>query len=310
VEAAALVVAASVAVASAVLGEVVVAEVEQAGPGNANIMQQLNWIGGKLFWILIFASGKLSAQTYSMPLFRVVHQVSNITNLHIPDQPITIQSQKSTQTSYRLLTPVSNYFELEATTENISGSLFAFGREDKFNSNDTAGLQSAEQAWLMANINKPRKMVISRFHAKGLLYDTIESSKPFYFEIEEDPGKYFLPFDKKTVKAGLIWSDSTVQDSSRQLHQYIITKIIDRQVFVSVLSDWFIKNKLSQLGKSVLQQFKGIARTERVYDLVSGIMQSESMKVKLSGSSTMEKEVLPVTIELSSSTTVSLPTQH
>ena len=269
-------------------------------------MQKWNRIGLLFIWLLLFASGEPSAQTNSMPPFRVAHQVKNITTLHIPDQPITIQSQKSTQSIYRLLTPVSNYFELEATTENISGSLFAFGREEKFNSNDTTGLQSDERAWLMANINKPRKMVISRFHAEGLLYDTLESSKPFYFEIEEDPGKYFLPFDKKIVRAGLIWSDSTVQDSSKQTHQYIISKIIDQQIFVSVLSEWIIKNKLSQLGQSVLQQFKGIARSERVYHLDTGLLQSESMKVKLSGSSTMEKQVLPITIELSSNTAVSL----
>ena len=272
-------------------------------------MQKLNWIGWKFIWMLLIASGELNAQTYPDPMFRVVHEVSNITTLHIHDQPITIQSKKSTKTNYRLLTPVSTRFELEATTENISGNLFAFGREEKFNSNDIAGLQAHEKAWLKSNINKPRKMVINRFHTEGLLYDTVESSKPFYFEIEEDPGKYFLPFDKKIVKAGLNWSDSTLQDSSKQLHQYIITKIIDRQVFVSVLSDWIIINKLSQLGKSVLQQLKGIARSERVYDLNSGIMQSESMKVKLSGSSTMEKEALPITIELSSNTAVSLPTQ-
>lgn len=259
--------------------------------------------------MLLFALGELNAQTYPTPMFRAVHEVSNITTLHIPDQPITIQSKKSTKTNYRLLTPVSTRFELEATTENISGNLFAFGREEKFNSNDTAGLQAHEKAWLMANVNKPRKIVVSRFHAKGLLYDTIESSKPFYFEIEEDPGKYFLPFDKKIVKAGLIWSDSTVQDSSKQLHQYIITKIVEQKVFVSVLSDWIINNKLSQMGKSVLQKLKGIARSERVYDLNSGILQSESLKVKLSGSSTMEKEVLPITIELSTNTAVSLPTK-
>lgn len=272
-------------------------------------MQKGNWIVWQFVWIFFIASGKLTAQPFYLPQIGVVHQINNLTTLHIPDQPITIQSQKSTKTSYRLLTPVSTRFELEATTENISGSLFAFGREDKFNSNDTAGLNAHEKAWLMANINKPRKIVISRFHAEGLMYDTVASSKPFYFELEEDPGKYFLPFDKKIVKAGLIWSDSTVQDSSKQLHQYIITKIIDKQVFVSVLSDWFIKNKVSQQGKSVLQQLKGIARSERVYHLASGIMHSESMKVKLSGSSTMEKEVLPITIELSSNTIVSLPTQ-
>ncbi len=269
-------------------------------------MQKWNRIGWQFVWIFFIASGKLTAQPVSLPLIKVVHQISNFTTLHIPDQPITIQSQKSTKTSYRLLMPVSTRFELEATTENISGSLFAFGREEKFNSNDTAGLQSEERAWLMANINKPRKIVISRFHAEGLLYDTLESSKPFYFEIEEDPGKYFLPFDKKIVRAGLIWSDSTFQDSSKQTHQYIISKIIDQQIFVSVLSEWIIKNKLSQLGQSVLQQFKGIARSERIYHLDTGLLQSESMKVKLSGSSTMEKEVLPITIELSSNTAVSL----
>ncbi len=269
-------------------------------------MQKGNRIIWQFVWIFFIASGKLTAQSFSLPLIRAIHQINNLTTLHIPDQPITIQSHKSTKTSYRLLTPVSTRFELEATTENISGSLFAFGKEEKFNSNDTAGLQSDEQAWLMANINKPRKMVINRFHAEGLLYDTLESSKPFYFEIEEDPGKYFLPFDKKIVRAGLIWSDSTLQDSSKQLHQYIITKVIDQQIFVSVLSDWVIKGKLSQLGKSVLQQMKGIARSERVYNLTTGILQTESMKVKLSGSSTMEKEVLPITIELSSNTVVSL----
>jgi len=63
------------------------------------------------------------------------------------------------------------------------------------------------------------------------------------------------------------------------------------------------------MGKSVLQKLKGIARSERVYDLNSGILQSESLKVKLSGSSTMEKEVLPITIELITSTSVSVPTQ-
>lgn len=269
-------------------------------------MQKWNRIGLLFIWLLLFASGEPSAQTNSMPPFRVAHQVKNITTLHIPDQPITIQSQKSTKTSYRLLMPVSTRFELEATTENISGSLFAFGKEEKFNSNDTAGLQSEERAWLMANINKPRKIVISRFHAEGLLYDTLESSKPFYFEIEEDPGKYFLPFDKKIVKEGLIWSDSTVQDSSRQSHQYIITKLNNQQVFVSVISDWLIQTKVGEAGKVVKQQLKGIARSERVYDLNSGIMQSDSMKVKLSGSSTMEKDVLPITIELSTNTAVSL----
>ena len=269
-------------------------------------MQKGNWIVWQFVCIFFIASGKLNAQTHPLPAFRVEHQVSNLTTLHIPDQPITFQSQKSTQTSYRLLSPVSNHFGLEATTENISGSLFAFGKEEKFNSNDTAGLQSEERAWLMVNMNKPRKMLISNFHAKGFLYDTLQPGRSFSFDMEEDPGKYFLPFDQKIVKAGLIWSDSTVQDSSKQSHQYIITKIIDQQVFVSVLSDWFIYNKLSQQGKSVLQQLKGIARSERVYHLASGIMQSESMKVKLSGSSTMEKEVLPITIELISNTTVSL----
>src|SRR5574343_1463387 len=132
-------------------------------------MQALNWIGMKFIWMLLLAAVKLNAQTNPSSAFRVLHQVNNLTTLHIPDQPITIQSQKSTKTSYRLLTPVSTRFELEATTENISGNLFAFGREEKFNSNDTAGLQSEERAWLMVNMNKPRKMLISNFHAKGYL---------------------------------------------------------------------------------------------------------------------------------------------
>lgn len=270
-------------------------------------MQKWNRIGWQLVWIVFFASGELSAQNILLPSFRAVHQIKNSTTFHILDQPLSFQSEKWTTTQYRLLAPISTRFEMEAITENIAGSLFAFGKEQKFNSKDTLGLTQEELSWLKKQIGVSQKLLIANFNAFPLdAKKTNALQKGFLLDIEENPGKYFLPFNKEKIRAGLIWSDSTVQDSSIRTHQFVITKIVDQQVYISVISDWFIKTNVSQQGKTVMQQLKGIARSERIYHAGNGIMQSESMKVKLSGSSTMDKEVLPITIELSSNTTVSL----
>lgn len=233
--------------------------------------------------------------------FMVTHTINNNTTFHIPNQPLFFQSNKTTNTQFSILHSADEYFQLSATILSVKGKLFAFGQEQIFNSDDTAGLNSTELACLKEVVNKPKTIEVKQFHA---VQSPIKTN-PF-FDIElEDAGKYFLPFASSIVKAGLSWSDSTFSDSSKFIHQYLILKVQDNRATVSVLSDLIIQTSFTQSGQMIQQNLKGIARAERIYNLHTAKMISESVSTKLSGSSSNGIDIIPLSIELKAASTVS-----
>lgn len=114
-----------------------------------------------------------------------------------------------------------------------------------------------------------------------------------------------MPFAPSVVKAGLSWSDSTFSDSSKTIHQYLILKVQDNKATVSVLSDLVIKTSFTQSGQSIQQNLKGISRAERIYDLSSAKMITEIVTTKLSGSSSNGTDIIPLSIELKASSSLS-----
>lgn len=233
--------------------------------------------------------------------FKVTNTLNNNTTFHIPSQPLFFQSNKTTNTQFSILHSADEYFQLSATILSVKGNLFAFGQEQIFNSDDTAGLNSTELAWLKEIVNKPKTVEVKQFHA----VQSPSKSNPF-FDIElEDAGKYFLPFASSIVKAGLSWSDSTFSDSSKFIHQYLILKVQDNKATVSVLSDLIIRTSFTQSGQTIQQNLKGIARAERIYDLNAAKMISESVSTKLSGSSNNGTDIIPLSIELKATSIVS-----
>jgi len=252
-----------------------------------------------LFVLMHFNS--IAQNVSSVTDFKVIHTLNNNTTFHIPNQPLFFQSNKTTNTQFSILHSADEYFQLSATILSVKGKLFAFGQEQIFNSDDTAGLNSTELAWLKEIVNKPKTVEVKQFHA----VQSPSKSNPF-FDIElEDAGKYFLPFASSIVKAGLSWSDSTFSDSSKFIHQYLILKVQDNRATVSVLSDLIIQTSFTQSGQMIQQNLKGIARAERIYDLNASKLLSESVSTKLSGSSNNGTDIIPLTIELKSTSIVS-----
>lgn len=232
--------------------------------------------------------------------FIVTHSINNNTTVHFPSQPIFFQSSKTTITQFRVLHSSDEDIQLSATVQSVKGKLFAFGQEQVFNSDDTIGLNSNELAWLKEIVNKPKTIEVKQFHA----LQSPNKTNPFFDMEQEDAGKYFLPFAPSVVKAGLSWSDSTVTDSSKLVHQYLILKVQDNQATVSVFSDLFIKTGFVQAGQSIHQNLKGIARSERIYEVSSAKMISELVTTKLSGTSSNGSDVIPVSIELKASSLI------
>lgn len=232
--------------------------------------------------------------------FVVTYTINNNTTFHIPGQPLFFQSNKMTSTQFSILSEADEYIQLSATVQSVKGKLFAFGQEQIFNSDDTAGLNSKELAWLREIVNKPKTIEVKQFHA---VHSPHKSN--LFFDIElEDAGKYFLPFTPSVVKAGLSWSDSTLSDSSKSIHQYLILKVQDNNATVSVLSDLIIKTTVAQSGQTIHQNLKGIARAERIYSISTAKMVSESVSTKLSGSSSNGVDIIPLTIELKESSSI------
>ncbi len=232
--------------------------------------------------------------------FIVTHSINNNTNVHFPNQPIFFQSSKTTITQYRVLHSSDDDLQLSATVQSVKGKLFAFGQEQVFNSDDTAGLNTNELFWLKEIVNKPKTIEVKQFHA----LQSSNKTNPFFDMEQEDVGKYFLPFASSVIKTGLSWSDSTVSDSSKSVHQYLIVKVQDNRATVSVFSDLLIKTGFVQSGQSIHQNLKGIARAERIYEVSSAKMITETVTIKLSGSSSNGSDVVPVSIELKASSSI------
>lgn len=233
--------------------------------------------------------------------FIVTHTLNNNTTLYVPGQELFFQSNKTTTTQFNILQAQDEYYQLSATIQSVKGKLYAFGQEQNFNSNDTAGLNSSELIWLKEIVNKPKTIEVKGFHE---LQKPVQSNSLFDID-QEDAGKYFLPFSASIIKTGLSWSDSTFADSSKTIHEYLVLKVQDNKATISVFSDLFIKTSFTQSGQTIRQQLKGLARAERVYDLMVGKMVSESVTTKLSGSSNNGIDIVPITIDLKGNTSVS-----
>ncbi len=256
----------------------------------------------------IFVSICLHQSGYAQPLsngskFTVTHQVSNATTVHVPTQPLFFESNKTSVTGYQMLRSTDDAMDLLATVFSIKGKLYAYGQEQVFNSADTAGLNTNEMAWLKDLINQPKPIAIKHYHAIA----APKNSNDFFDIEQEDAGKYFLPFAASVVKAGLNWSDSVLIDSSKTIHQYLITKIIGDQVFITVLSDLQIKTSFKQAASTIHQQLKGLARAERIYNLKTGLMLSETVQTNLSGSTNNGVDILPISIQLKASSVITWP---
>jgi len=235
--------------------------------------------------------------------FTVTNQVSNATTVHVPNQPIYFESSKTAVTAYQILKSSEDEMDLTATVLSIKGKLYAYGQEQVFNSADTAGLNTSEMAWLKDVINQSKPIAIKHYHAIA-----VPTNNNGFFEVDqEDAGKYFLPFATSVVKAGLNWSDSVLIDSSKTIHQYLITKIIGDQVYITVLSDLQIKTSFKQTASTIHQQLKGLARAERIYDLKTGLMLSETVQTNLSGSTNNGVDLLPISVVLKASSVVKWP---
>lgn len=253
-----------------------------------------------LLCLILFGVNSIAQSTFPNKTFVVTHTLNNNTTLHIPSQPLFFQSNKTTITEYTIVKMADEQIELLANITLVKGKLFAFGQEQLFNSSDTVGLNNNELAWLKEIVNKPKTIKVIQFHAKPS-----PSTASNLFDIEqEDAGKYFLPFSGSIVKPGLSWSDSTISDSSKSYHQYVVLKIQDNKATVSVLSDLLINTSFSQASQIIRQQLKGIARSERTYDVKTEKMLTESVTTKLSGSSSNGMDQIPISVELKGTTII------
>jgi len=253
-----------------------------------------------LLLVFLLPKVKLVAQT-AKPSFVVTHTLNNNTTLYLPGQELFFQSNKTTTTQFNIIRAQDEYYQLTATIQSVKGKLYAFGQEQNFNSTDTAGLNSSELNWLKEIVNKPKTIEVKSSHAQQ---SPVQTNSLFDID-QEDAGKYFLPFSSSIIKTGLSWSDSTVADSSKTIHEYLVLKVQDNKATISVFSDLFIRTSFTQSGQTIRQQLKGLARAERVYDLIVGKMVSESVTTKLSGSSNNGTDIVPITIELKGNTSVS-----
>ncbi|WP_439506719.1 hypothetical protein [Sediminibacterium sp.] len=253
-----------------------------------------------LLLVFLLPEAEVVAQT-AKSTFVVSHTLINNTTLNVPGTELFFQSNKTTTTQFNVLQAQDENFQLLATVLSVKGKLYAFGQEQIFNSSDTAGLNSSELNWLKEIVNKPKAIEIKNFHAQQ---SPVQTNSLFDID-QEDAGKYFLPFPPSIIKMGLTWSDTSFADSSKTIHEYLVLKVQDNKATISVFSELFIKTSFTQSGQTIRQQLKGLARAERIYDLLIGKMISESVTTKLSGSSNNGTDIVPITIELKGNSLVS-----
>lgn len=232
--------------------------------------------------------------------FEVVEFQKNNTTIYAQGDPIVFYSERKTTTQFIVTAVLANKYTLQFQTNHIDGKLIAFGKEQVFNSDDTASNSNKDSANVVNLIKQSSSIVIDNNQPQKQK----DTALSMVMIIQDDPSKYYLPLSINQLQLGYSWTDSTIEDNNKSVNQYIITKKNTDSIELTVYKEIQKKAKLSQEGKLVEQQLKGFASSTRWYNVASQLLQSEYGKISFSGTTSMGDQSLPISITIQ--TTVQL----
>lgn len=247
----------------------------------------------------------INAQTYEMlnnKKFEVREQQKNNTSVYAQGELIFFYSERNTITQFATVNVstqnnnLKNY-ALKIKTDHIDGKLIAFGKEQIFNSDDTAAKSPTDSSFMFNLLNKETIITIKN----NFPVDQKDTTASMLLIMQDDPAKYFLALNKNQIKLGYSWADSTIGNDGKSINQYIITKASSDSIQLTVYKDLQQTIKLVQEGIIAQQNLKGFSTSTRWYNSASHIMQNENTITNFSGSTNMGDQNLPITIAIQTS---------
>ena len=263
-------------------------------------MKYLFIIAALLFQIHIAA-----AQAIQIPVgskFKCTTAIDNLVEISVMDQHMQMHSDGAIQFLYEVLNVNTNGYNLQVTPKHMSMNLMVNGRDQKIDTDSATDKNNPLYAKLFELMNKPQAIEVkdNKVIKNALLSEFNQSG------LQDDPNKFFLTPSATQMHLGFQWKDSSMNENTKVVNQYIIIQISDSSVNVNVSSDFTIHNKVEQPGLTIDQNLKGYSTGNRIYRKQNNLLKEETMDYTISGSAESNDMSSPVTMKMKIKSTVEM----
>ena len=204
-------------------------------------------------------------------------------------------------------------FDMTNTLKKILLNMNVSGQETKFDSDKKEDMDGQMGAAFRNKINKPRGFTVNKDGIISSVKDTAKSEEEDMIggmlnATEETAGTAFLAvanIPAAGVKVGDSWTDSTNVNNARTVNRYTLRQVTNGEGTVDINSDMNLSREMERQGMQMQMELKGTSVGEYVFDVNSGLVKSRKALTKASGSVDVMGQSIPLTIETTTTSTLS-----
>ena len=203
-------------------------------------------------------------------------------------------------------------FDMTNTLKKVLLNMNVSGQETKFDSDKKEDMDGQMGAAFRNKINKPRAFTVNKDGIISSVKDTAKSEEEDMIggmlnATEETAGTAFLAvanIPATGVKVGDTWTDSTNVNNARTVNRYTLRQVNNGEGTVDIDSDLNLSREMERQGMMMQMELKGTSVGEYVFDINSGLVKSRKALTKASGSVDVMGQSIPLTIETTSTSTL------
>jgi hypothetical protein len=255
----------------------------------------------------LVAQTKASLQLPANKSYQVVNTLETTSSTEVQGQ--SMESTANITSTYKIdvKDKAGNNYNLSSTLSNIIMNMSMMGQDIKFDSENPDDMNGAFGTALKDYINQPKNMQMDHSGKVATdLNDTSLSGIAQRLQIAQNgfgTKLAFLPLPAHP-KVGDSWTESSNSEGMSKTSNYTIQNITGNIATISFTTIDSVSNTMDQNGMEITTKTSGKSEGEEKVDIKTGVIQSASSKGDASGTVTAMGQDFPMTIKITSSTTV------
>ncbi len=253
-------------------------------------MYQMNMLHktASLLLLLLLASSHITAQSNKTIIgkkYRVITETITNSGMSLMGQQVDITGNVSTTADVEFQTVTNaNTYQLLLTVKRLKGVVGAMGQQQDFDSDDEATRNNPLLKEMLKSINQPQEMLVVNGQTLA-----VENQNDVMSQLGNantiDVSKLVLALTPKQIIQGFQWSDSTSSENAKQINHYIISKIANSEIEISVSTEMKMNGTIKQSGIEMNQNTMGTSRSVRLYNQLNSLLISEKTAIEMTGTS-------------------------
>jgi hypothetical protein len=240
--------------------------------------------------------------------YLVENKITTANTIQMQGQSMDNNTDMSSTYKIEVTGNEGNSYDLINTITNIKMNMNMMGQELQFDSDKQEDMNGQMGSAFKEVINQPKQVKLDK--AGKVLSTESDSLSAMIKELNFDVAGFgsqlaFQPLPSG-LKKGTTWTDSTNSEGNSRTTTYTIKEINENIANITFTGNLSTESTIEQAGMELKQKTTGAYSGEELVDIKTGVIQSNSSTTKATGAVTVMGQDLPITTQVTSTTSVKL----